>query len=132
MPVDDLNAVHESRMLEQVDQGAIERQSRQLPLSQLTHRDLIDEASVGVLLRIPIVETVDVLDQRDRRAAEALCKEIGAGIGAMRRDTADAGGMLPQGVGRIAVEDDSRRSLHDERQEVTEDLWWRRHHAVGR
>jgi hypothetical protein len=40
--------------------------------------------------------------------------------------------MLPQGVGWIAVEDDTGCGLHDKWQEVTEDLWRRRHHAIRR
>src|SRR5688572_27728371 len=50
-PVDDLDSFHEPRMLEQVDQGAIERQGWQIPLSQLADGDLVYEAGVRVLLR---------------------------------------------------------------------------------
>src|SRR5829696_3785581 len=120
--VDDLQTGDETRVLQEVEHGAIERQRRQVALPQLTDGDLVDEAGAGVLFWIPVVEAVDILDQRDRRAAEALCQEVCAGIRAMRRDTTQGGRVFPQGERRIPVEDDARRRLDKEGQQVTEDF----------
>jgi hypothetical protein len=51
-----------NRAVEQIEQLPVERQGRQIMLARLTHRDLVDEAGVGILirssLRIPVtVET---------------------------------------------------------------------------
>jgi hypothetical protein len=82
-------------VLEQVNQGAIEWKGWQIPLSQLVHRDLVDETRVRVLLRISIVEAIDILDQGDRGATEALWQALGTSIGAVRGDPAHARRMLP-------------------------------------
>ena len=48
------------------------------------------------VLGVAVVETVDVLDQGHRRAAEALSQKIATGVGAVWRDAADFRWMLPE------------------------------------
>ena len=120
-------------LLEQVEQDAVERQRRQVALPAARRRVISSmKRAFGCSFGSRVVEAVDVLDQGQVRAAEALGEQVRAGVGAVRRDAAHAGRMLPERVRRVAVEDHARRGLDEERQQVAEDLRRDRHHAVRR
>src|SRR5205823_12390435 len=81
---------------------------------------------------VSLVKGVDILDQSIGGAAVAFGQEEASGVGAMRRDAADARRVLPDGERGIAVADHARSRLDEERQHVPQDFRWDRNHAVGR
>ncbi len=82
-------------------------------------------------LRVTVVQAVHVLDERQAGAAEALRQQVGPGVTAVRREAAGVGRVLPQRVGRVADEDDAGDSVHEEGQEVAEDLRRNGYDAMG-
>ena len=89
-------------------------------------------AALGMLLRIALVEPVDVLDQRHRRATEALRQQIGTRVGSVGGDAPNAGRVLPERKGWIAIEMTPGTRLHKERQQMAKQVWRGSHHPVGR
>src|SRR5688572_13586940 len=90
-PVDHLEAAHETAALEQVEQHLFERERHDLPPPQLRDADLADERGLGVGSWIAVEYPVDVLDQRQAGATEALGEQVAAGVAAMWRDASDVG-----------------------------------------
>src|ERR1700680_5213436 len=112
--VDELEAVEEAGVGEEVEEDGLEGEGREASPAQGGHGDLGDEARGGIELWVGVVEAVDVLDQGEALAAEALGEQEGAGVGAVRGDAADARRVLPERVGRHAAEHDTRRALQEE------------------
>ncbi len=131
-PVDDLDPFDLPRIGEQVDQHAVEGQRRKVALLQFRNRDAVDQARIRVRLRIRIVEAIDVFDQGMGRAAVAFGKQVGAGIGAVRRDAPELWRVFPDRERRVAVADHPGGRLDEEGQHVPQDLRGDRHHAVRR
>src|SRR5262249_50126121 len=120
--IDNLKAFHLAGAGEQIDQNPVEGQRRKIALLQLADGDFLDEIGVRVGVRIGVVESVDVLDQRVRGTSVALRQQERAGVGAMRRDAAQTRRMLPDREWRIAVADDAWGRLDKERQHVPKDF----------
>src|SRR6202040_3708898 len=77
--VDELEAVEEAGVGEEVEEDGLEGEGRETSPAQTGHGGLGDEAGGGVELGVGVVEAVDVLDQRQALAAEALGEQEGAG-----------------------------------------------------
>src|SRR5262249_32062408 len=60
-PVDDLEALEQPGMVEQIKQNTLERQRLQLAFTQLRHGDLRDKSGRGVAFGILVIEPVYVL-----------------------------------------------------------------------
>jgi hypothetical protein len=94
-PADHLDPFDLSSIGEEIEQNAIERQCRQIAFLQFGDRNAVDKARVWVSLRIRVVQAIDVFDQGVGRAAITFGKQVGAGIGAVRRDAFELWRVFP-------------------------------------
>src|SRR4029077_12376753 len=117
--VDDLHRGDVAGMAQEIEHRALDDQVGQIHLNELVDGNPRDEGRLVVPLGVRRVEAVLVLHEDHGLAAVDLRHEVAAGVGAVGRDRALVGHVLPHVVGGHPGEDDGV-ALREEQREAAE------------